>query len=209
MTDDTLPALEMCLLVIECVVNVIALFFLIAYCRSTRQIAESTRQTVKETAAMSKITSEMLESSKQTLVEMRRSREAQWAPYVFVYFDNSSDIKDSTTISLIIKNSGKGTARNVSVKFEPKLQNSSIYNLKHINYWINHLPPMPPGKEVRHVFESTIEYFNSEVELPLRYHVSTSFDDGTTQRRYEVEQELSFEFFTGLRINKIEPSDDV
>jgi hypothetical protein len=153
---------------------------------------------------MAKITEESFSVSERILNEMQEIRNAQTAPYVFAYLDQGKNNNDATKIFLVIKNAGSGIARNVRVSFDPELQNGGTYSLKHIKQLTNFIPALPPGGEIRHAFALTIKYYNAEPPLPKQYNVRITYSGGLRQAERVVEQVISFDFFQGLRINKIE-----
>ena len=202
MNQDTFDIIEISTLIAGCVINLATLICLWIYAQKTYSIAQSTRETSSEAALMAKITEDSFEISTKILNEMRETRDAQEAPYVFAYFDHFKG-KNATTVYLVIKNAGKGIAENVQVIFTPELQNDGSFSLHHIKQIISNVPPLPPGGELRHAFAFTIKYFNAEPLLPQQYKVRISFYGGVKKTERIVEQEISLNFFQGLRINTV------
>ena len=110
MNQHTYDIIEIASLAVGCLAGLVTFIYMIRYTRSTYGIAQSTRETALEAAAMAKITEEAVEISSKTLEEMRETRDAQIAPYVFAYFDQMKG-QDPTKIFLVIKNAGGGQAR--------------------------------------------------------------------------------------------------
>lgn len=203
MNQHTYDIIEICVLAVGCLVSLVTLVCIVKYTLRTGSIAKSTHETALEVVATAKITEESLEISSKILAEMRETRDAQTAPYVFVYFDQMRG-EDATKIFLVIKNAGRGQARDVRVTFDPELQNDHTYSLEHIQQLIKYIPSLPPGGEIRHAFASTIKYLNLEPSLPMRYRVRTTYYGGVKNIERIVEQVISLDSFRGLRINRVE-----
>src|SRR5438128_3120563 len=116
MSQNTFDIIEIVVLAVSCLVGFVTLVFVTKYTQRTDSIAQSTYETALEAAEMAKITEESLEISSKILEEMRETRDAQTAPYVFTYFDQMKR-KDATKIFLVIKNAGGGLARDVRITF--------------------------------------------------------------------------------------------
>lgn len=203
MSQHTFDVIEIIFLAASCLIGLVTFVYVIKYTRRTYSIARSTRETALEAAAMAKVTEESLEISSKVLEEMRETRDAQTAPYVFAYFDQIEG-EDPTKIFLVIKNAGTGQARDVQVTFDPELQNGGTYSLKHIRQLTEHIPSLPPGKEIRHAFALTVKYFNAQPQLPMKYRVRITFYGGVKKDERVVEQVISLDSFLGLRINRVE-----
>lgn len=203
MNQHTYDIVEIVALSIGCVVSLVTLVYVTKYTRSTYGIAQSTYEAALEAAETARITEEDVETTLKTLEEMRETRDAQVAPYVFAYFDQMKG-EDSTKIFLVIKNAGGGQARDVQVTFDPELQNGGTYSLKHIRQLTKHIPSLPPGGEIRHAFALTVVYFNARPPLPTKYGARISFYGGVDKRERVVKQVISLDPFTGLRINRLE-----
>jgi hypothetical protein len=202
MNQHIYDIIEIASLAVGCLAGLVTFVYVIKYTQSTYSIAQSTHKTALEAAEMAKLTEESVELSSKTLEEMRETRDAQIAPYVFAYFDQMKG-QDPTKIFLVIKNAGGGQARDVRITFDPELQ-TNIYSLKHIQQLTKHIPSMPPGGEIRHAFALTVNYFNAQPPLPMKYKVSTTFYGGVKKGERVVEQVVSLDAFIGLRINRVE-----
>lgn len=203
MSQTTYDVIEIVALSIGCAVSLVTLIYVIKYTQSTGSIARLAHETAREAAETAKITEEEAEISSKTLEEMREDRDAQTAPYVFVYFDQVEG-EDSTKIFLAVKNAGGGQARDVRITFDPELRNGDTYSLEHIRQLTGHIPSLPPGGEIRHAFALTVKYFNAEPPLPTKYRARVSFHGGVKKGERVVEQVLSLDPFVGLRINRVE-----
>jgi hypothetical protein len=202
-SQHTYDIIEVTSLGFGCLASFVTLIYVIKYTRRTYSIADSTGEAAREALETARITNESVEISSKMLEEMRETRDAQIAPYVFAYFDQVKG-ESSTKIFLVVKNAGGGQASDVRVTFDPELQNDNTYSLKHIKQLTKYIPSLPPGGEIRHAFAFTIKYFNTEPPLPMKYKVRTSFYGGVKKDERIVEQVISLEFFLGLRTNRVE-----
>lgn len=203
MSQSTYDVMEIVALSIGCAVSLLTLIYVIKYTRSTGSIAQSAHETALEAAETAKIAEGSAEISSKMLEEMREERDAQTAPYVFVYFDQVEG-ENSTKIFLVVKNAGGGQARDVRITFDPALRNGGTYSLEHIRQLTGHIPSLPPGGEIRHAFALTVDYFNAQPPLPTKYRARVSFRGGVKTCERVVEQVLSLDPFVGLRINRVE-----
>lgn len=202
MTQETFDIIEIICLIIGGIFNLLTLYFLVKYTQKTYTIAKSTQKTASETAAMAKLTEESFAISANILDEMIETRDAEISPYVFVFIDQMEE-ENAVKLFLVIKNVGKGIAKNIKIKFEPELQNGGTYSLKHINQIINNMPPLPPGGEIRHAFALTTKYLTATPSLPKQYNVFISFIGGIKKAERTFEQVVSLDFFQGSRLNSL------
>lgn len=203
MTQESFDTIEIIALVVGCIINLLTVIFVIKYTQKTFSIAETTRKTASQAAETADITKQSFQVSADILNEMRATREAQMSPYVYVYLDQLGD-ESAVKLFLVIKNAGRGIARNVKVEFEPELENGGTYSLAHIKQIINNIPPLPPGGEIRHAFALTTEYFTASPPLPREYSVHVSFDGEFATTGKSLDQIISLNFFQGSRLNRIE-----
>jgi hypothetical protein len=206
MNQDTYDIIEVIGLAVGCLVSVVTLRYMIAYTRSTFSIAQSAQDTALEAEETAKTTERALDISSKILEEMRETRDAQTAPYVYVYFDQMRG-EDAAKIYLVVKNAGKGLARDVRIAFDPELQNDSTFSLEHIQQLTKYIPFLPPEGMIRHPFIFTVDYWNSQPPHPLRYKVCISYYGGIKDGQRIVEQVISFDFFQGSRLNRLEERD--
>lgn len=202
MNQSIYDIIEIVCMAVGCIINLATLFFVIKYTNETYNIAKSTQKSTNEVAEMAKITEESFDISEKILNEMKETRDAETAPYVFAYFDHVEE-DNETKLFLVIKNAGKGIARDIKINIEPELQNGNTYSLKHIKQIINNMPPLPPSGEIRHAFALTTQYFKTTPPLPQNYKIQISFNGGINKSTRTVEQEISLDFFRGSRLNRI------
>jgi len=125
----------------------------------------------------------------RTVREMKESRAQEIAPYVIAYFDVPYG---KAQIFVVVKNIGKGVARDVRLNFDPPLRNSDSVNVNDIGFIKNGIRSMPPGYEIRTFFDGMREYFKTQ-ELPLLYRAEISYSGGLFEgiRTEEYEMDLS------------------
>ncbi len=202
MNESIYDTLGLAISIIAFLTNAVALVFLIIYTRATSNIAVATELSADETARMANLTTETADITAKTLEELVATRDAQIAPYIFVYLDQM-DGEDSTKIFLVVKNAGKGVARDVCISFDPELQPTEGYNLEHIKRLTSFIPTLPPGEEIRHAFAFTIDYYKAEPALPSAYDVRISYYGGVVEDERTSVQRISMAFFTGWRSNRL------
>lgn len=131
--------------------------------------------------------------------EARLVREAQFRPFVGVDFDVASH---PPFIYLVISNLGPVMARDVSFSFDPELSSSfdeepiegGPPRFADLKLFREGLPTLPPGKEVRVLFDSWIQ----RGDRPDAYAVRIAYQ-GERSRRYEDEIRLDLAPFLYLR----------
>jgi hypothetical protein len=180
----------------------VSLVFLIIYVRKTSQIAKATSKSLDIAQRMALAANQSAEATlrsaraaEDSVRELRENREQESAPYVVAYFDASFE---TSLIYLVIKNVGKTPANNVRFLFDPPIQNSSqgidIAELPMIRDGIGSIPP---GYEIRTLFDSAISYFGQE-SLPLSFKTSISYSGGLSTELKTYEQLLDLGVFKGL-----------
>ena len=135
--------------------------------------------------------------------EARRLREEQAQPYVFV--DLVPSPASSTLVDIVIKNVGATVARNVRFRFEPSIV-STLYphaaseakELSEYSLFVNGIPTLPPGAEVRFLFESAPDRYQRRQELPATHRVTVTFDDSRERPCEPAEYVLDLDRQWGL-----------
>lgn len=170
--------LEQVIQVSLAIIQTVTLIALIFYVVDTRKIARASQKSV--------------DVARDTLNEMRIAREEETAPYIVVYFDIPIG---EHLIYIVIKNLGKSIAENITFEFNPPLQCSDSRFLDQLNIISDGIGVMPPQFEYRTLFDTSIEYFNSD--FPLIYRAKVSFVN--TQNKNEVvsQQLLDISSFKG------------
>lgn len=141
-------------------VQVLTLIALVIYVIKTWEMASATKQAA--------------EVSRQTLEEMKESRDQEVAPYVVVHFELPFGKR---WIYLVVKNIGKSIAEDIRVEFTPPLRNTEGEKISNLAMIQHGIPSLPPNAEVRTFFDTTLEYFK-HAELPLAYDVKVSYAGG-------------------------------
>lgn len=115
---------------------------------------------VIKTSEMAKATREYAKISKETLEEMRDTRDQTTAPYIVCYFEFKQN-----SMYLVVKNIGKGLAENVKIELDPSLINFRGENLSETSIFRHGISSMPPGYEIKTFVDLPFKYF--EKKLPL------------------------------------------
>jgi len=128
----------------------------------------------------------------QMVKEMRVAREEDRRPYVFVDF-----IFDSSVILLLVKNSGRSGAKNVTFKFSPEIVNTEVRNkISELSMFKNGIKFLPPSKEIKTWFDMAPQYYKSN--LPKSFIVNISYSDVVSHKKYEEVFELDLNAYLGI-----------
>ncbi len=117
-------------------------------------------------------------NTRKQVWEMREAREIATAPNVIAYLDVEVN---RSLADLVVKNIGKGAARDVMLSFEPPLQTTKDIEIANMNIISEGIPFLPPDQEVRAFFDFLPDYFKSE--LPDQYSATVTFEGGITKAR--------------------------
>ena len=161
-------------------VQIASLIALIIYVCKTWQIANANQKSA--------------EISRDTLLQMKESRDKEYSPYISVYFDIPYGTGD---IFFIIKNLGRTNAKNIYLKFDPALCNTDGQYLEETNLLKNGIPSMPPGHEIRFYFDQAISIFE-KAKTPKKYDVEISFDNELTNTKVKFYQVIDLSIYVGL-----------
>jgi hypothetical protein len=190
---ETLSSLMDILGKIKPLVDILTLIFVVIYVWKTWHIASATKESAKATEKSADI-------SRKTLEEMKEARDQDTAPYIFVYLDIIVGKQD---IYLFVKNVGKSIANNVKLEFDPPLEISSPkYKISDRAFIKDGISSMPPGYEIKTLFDSAISYFDNKKNLPLTYKVKISYSGGIEPKTREVRQTLDLSVIKGLIYEK-------
>lgn len=130
---------------------------------------------VWKTSEMAAATRRSVEVAGESLQEIKETRDQEVAPYVVAYFDVPYD---EHMIYLVVKNIGKGIARDVGIKFDPPLQSSNFGDLlDQFSLLKDGIGSLAPGQEIRTDFDTTHGYLGNE-HLPRRYQAEISYFGG-------------------------------
>jgi hypothetical protein len=126
--------------------------------------------------------------------EAKSARRAQSRPFVVV------DIEPDWLAHLVIENIGKTIARNVSIKFDPKLT-STLAKPREIEdspALKSGIPTLPPGRKIRLTFDSLNARLNDDCELPTAYRASIRYQGPASDEHwYEDEYVIDIAVYRG------------
>lgn len=163
------------------IVQIASLVALVLYVLKTAQMAGETK---KSAAAMEKSIAEMIED-----------RDLNFAPYIVVYFDA---LTDSPIFDLVIRNTGKSVAYDVTVHFDPPLQTSlKNYAIEDLAMIHKPIPVIPPGYELRTSIDR-LENRLSTDELPRQYRVTVMYTGGIRDTLRKFDYILDLNVFHGI-----------
>jgi PAS domain-containing protein len=171
-------------------VQVVTLIAVIIYVYKTWQLASATTDLATITRDMASATSQSAAIAEKTLQEMREMRDQEIAPYVIAYFDSPLG---KSLIYLVVKNIGKSVANSVKLDFDPPLQSSlKGIDIANIPFIRDGIGSMPPGYEIRTLFDGTISYLRSK-NVPSNYSLGISYFGGIIpdKRGYELKLDLN------------------
>jgi len=167
---------EMILLIVQ----ILTFIALTLYVIKTWQIASATEKSTK--------------ISEKTLLEMKESREQETDPYVTVSFDIPYG---QFLILLAVKNIGKTIAEDIVITFEPELESSEGKEINDIPMIKDGISSLPPGGEIKTLFDSTVSYFNNE-NLPRTYQSTIKYKGGISDRYRTVAQSIDLSAYEGV-----------
>ncbi|MGJ7439862.1 hypothetical protein [Aquipuribacter sp. MA13-6] len=127
----------------------------------------------------------------------RLLRIEQAQPVVLVDFESSPVWQNA--IELVIENSGKTIATNVRVEFDPPLESSKKQRGHEIENSIllkEGIPTLPPGRQVRALFDLTHE--RKESGLPMSYKARVTFSNSKGRGRQSLSYVLDLNYRFGL-----------
>ncbi|ADZ09367.1 hypothetical protein Metbo_1122 [Methanobacterium lacus] len=156
--------------IIIAIIQMITLIFLIIYVWKTYDMAVSTEKSAKV--------------SQLTLQEMKETRDQEIAPYVVAYFEFENRI-----INLIVENVGKGLAKDVKIKFDPKLISSIGHDINEIAFIKEGIGSMPPKYKIKTFFDSTIGYYGIK-NFPNKYNAKITYYGGLEESKRTTEHIL-------------------
>ena len=106
--------------------------------------------------------------------EARKLRWEQAQPFVVV--DLLPNSYENSIIEISISNVGNTLARNVTFSFDPQIEISQErYNLADSVLFTEGIPSLPPGKEIRFIFDVGHQRFDSD--LPNTYRITVNCED--------------------------------
>jgi hypothetical protein len=161
-------------------VQFLSLIFLIVYVIKTWEMASATRVAA--------------EATQGSVAEMRETRDQQTAPYIIVYFDVPFG---TSLIYLVVKNIGSTIASDVKLDFTPPLSASDGNNIREASFVKDGIAAMPPGYEIRALFDTGPSYFGNP-DLPLKYQVRVTYLGGINNASRTLNQTLDLSVRKGV-----------
>jgi hypothetical protein len=135
-----------------------------------------------------------LREAKELREEAKELREQQIRPFVVIDLDSTR----KPFFDLVVKNIGTSMAREVSFEFEPEAKSTMEHaDLGKLKMFTEGIATLPPGKEIRTLFDTGPARFSSE--LPDTYAVTVRYCDQTGKRNFEESMDLDF----GLYWNRL------
>lgn len=113
----------------------------------------------------------------QMVREMKKSREEDRRPYVYVDF-----VFDTSVILLMVKNSGRSGAKNIKFLFSPALVSSQNEKISEINMFKEGIKFLPPEIEIKTWFDMGPSFYKSN--LPKTYNVEIEYQNVITDKKY-------------------------
>jgi hypothetical protein len=111
------------------------------------------------------------------------ARIAQMRPYVVV--DLEPAVHTRAIVELVIRNAGRTAARGVELSFTPEPQRAqevAAFPLREMRLLKQPTPVMPPGREIRVLFDVVQEYASKRGTLPATYTVTVKYTDDDAQQ---------------------------
>lgn len=134
----------------------------------------------------------------RSLLHTRGQREDQFRPHVVV------DIEPSAVrpmVDFVVRNLGQTAARDVRIATNPTLQTTTDdahpkYALKDSAILAQGIPMLPPGREIRSLFDSMPDLLNTG--LPTRYEGTVTYDGSRGGKTYHDEFVIDLNVHAGL-----------
>lgn len=124
---------------------------------------------------------------RRQLNEAKELREAQTRPFVVIDLGSSAH----TLFDLVVTNIGPTLARDVRFEFTPPIKSTDDHlDPNKLKMFREGISTLPPGKEIRTLFETGPA--RHESDLPDTYEVTVSYSDQTAKRNYEEKIDLDF-----------------
>jgi len=167
------------------VVQAVTLYFLYTYVKDTGTMAKATQASASATQTSA-------EAAEKTLQEMKDARAEENAPFVVAYFNF---VRRRQTIYLVVENIGKSVARNVELKFVPKLQVSQVSTKRiETNTLLNKgIKSLVPGYKISIPFDYASHYLKEN--LPEGYTITVKYRGERSLPEQTLEYDLDLSIF--------------
>ncbi len=163
------------------IIQIVTLVVLIIYVWKTWEMASATRKAA--------------ESARDTVSEMKTAREAEFRPYVVAYFE----IVRHIIIRLVVMNSGRSEARDISVIFDPDLQATDGEKVRNILSHSFTKFSLQPQQELT-TYVDQIGRYLADRDFPKSYKVMVRYQCGGTGKSYEDLFNLDLGVYKGLLV---------
>ena len=125
--------------------------------------------------------------------DARNSRVEETMPQVILFFD--LDPQSPHLIYLVLKNSGRRPAHNVTVSSSPSIRDTSPPMHE---FFGEGIALLAPGQALRTFFGSAFEVMAENSSVPKDYKVTVEWDDGLTGKRIYGNQPITLRDFQSL-----------
>lgn len=124
--------------------------------------------------------------------EAKRLREEQARPFVVAY------LRVDWLTEIVIENTGRTAARDVSVSFQPPLVSTlgPPWPWDDSTLLRDGIKTLAPGQKVRFEFDAIVDRFNRE-DLPLRHDATLTYQGFSGRRRYNETHVLDLGLYKG------------
>ncbi|GEM_PF-2827657 len=149
-----------------------------------------------------RVSQEQTRLALDTLREMQETRDAQTAPYVVVYVELQESI-----VYLVMENLGQMMAENISVHFEPPLQEKHLI-IKTIPTFISGITPnLAPKQQIRTGFNGFSQLLNNP-DFPPSYKVTVQYQGGTPKKERQETYVLDIKSFENIAYTRQDELDE-
>jgi hypothetical protein len=109
----------------------------------------------------------------RTISEMKATRISQTRPHIIIDIELR---RGRPVFDLRIRNIGNGIGYNFKSEWTPDLVNTKGVNYSNMNM-VKKIEYLPPDKEMKTFFDSTISYYQKQPPLPRSYIVKVGYED--------------------------------
>ena len=132
------------------------------------------------------------QSSTAMVEEMRAGRAQENAPWVITYFD--FQIPDAY-VYVVIRNIGRGVAKNVTASFSPELQNTIKGDSSLSQFMAKSITVLPPSGEIKTFLDLSYHIMESK-DCPKQYRASLTWENIDGSESFSQEYELDLVPYT-------------
>ena len=162
---------------------------------------------VVKTAAIARANQVSAEASLKALKQLEETRLQETAPSVVVYFDIPYG---ETHIHLIVENVGRSPALNIRFEFTPPIAShldTDGFKIADQPALAKGIPTLPPGYQLKFLFDHSIQRLGEENGLPLRYNVRVKYNRKDVDVEYDDLIVLDLEIFERIYSRKKDVGD--